>query len=313
MKHIVLLAAFSVGFTSLRAQMTGCSPCTQQNVNATFSPPVVEIDQGQEVEAVVQFTLPDSARVNVDPSTQITVFPNYAIFVDSLRMEGGATYVSLRGNPNIPVSYNSANPQNGALRFDQMHRYKQVFPSGSNQFANVVVYRNPGRQAGPTPPRGCVRACIRGKAPTPTADSLRILLRAFVDPNSLAGSDGDIDNKDTTNVMPTIFGRNLWADTLIKYPVRVRTFSSIAWQAVSALQLYPNPAIGNAMLRYKIERPSAVSIHIYSITGSLLKEEALGLRQPGAHEYPIHMPAGIYLVELRTETESLKEKIVLIE
>jgi hypothetical protein len=83
-------------------------------------------------------------------------------------------------------------------------------------FAWVVVYRNPSpSEAGVSsgdlpPPRGCVRACIKGVQPTPagTGDSLYIALRAFIDPNSLSiGFTGvtsqDISNKDTANLMPT--------------------------------------------------------------------------------------------------------------
>jgi hypothetical protein len=83
------------------------------------------------------------------------------------------------------VSYAS-----GAFRFDQAPRYKQV---QSGVYARVVVYRNPfpseaGVSSGQlSPPQGCVRACIKGIQPTPagTGDSLYIVLRAFVDPNSV--------------------------------------------------------------------------------------------------------------------------------
>ncbi|MCS6790263.1 MAG: hypothetical protein NZ580_04705, partial [Bacteroidia bacterium] len=85
MKRIGFLSVIVVGILSLRAQTTGCTPCTQQNVNVTFSPPIVEVDQGQDLDVVVQFTLPDSAQVDAGPPLgTLTVYPNYAIFVDSL-------------------------------------------------------------------------------------------------------------------------------------------------------------------------------------------------------------------------------------
>jgi hypothetical protein len=47
--------------------------------------------------------------------------PSYAIYVDSLRMAGGATYVVVKGETSTPVSYAA-----GAFAFDQAPRYKQV-------------------------------------------------------------------------------------------------------------------------------------------------------------------------------------------
>ena len=72
---------------------------------------------------MIQFTLPDMAQ-----QAGLTLYPNYAIYVDSLRMAGGNTYVVVRGTASTPVSY-----ANGAFAFDQapaISRYKVVLLPG---------------------------------------------------------------------------------------------------------------------------------------------------------------------------------------
>ncbi|GIV25321.1 MAG: hypothetical protein KatS3mg026_1013 [Bacteroidia bacterium] len=155
MRYVVALAVSAY----LYAQ---CSPCTANNTLSprTFDPPFLTISAGVDTEVVVQFALPETVSA---PSPINYVYPNFAIWVDSLRMKYGNMYVSLRGQPSVAPAYNTANPSQGALRFDQDHRYKQV-RSSPDVYANVVVYQNPGggSPSNPTPPRGCVRACIRG-------------------------------------------------------------------------------------------------------------------------------------------------------
>ena len=163
------------------AQCTACSTAGNTLPPKTFNPPYLQIEAGRDTMVTIQFALPETVSA---PSPINYVYPNFAIYVDSLRLDGGNAYVSLYGQPSVAPAYNTANPSQGALVFDQMHRYKQV---RSGVYANVVVYQNPGggSPGSPTPPRGCVRACIRGVQPTPqgSADTLRILLRGFVDPN----------------------------------------------------------------------------------------------------------------------------------
>jgi hypothetical protein len=193
------------------ACMRKCGSCAisgSPTLPQGFDPSSITLTAGQDTEVVIQFTLPDTVQQGGQ-----TLYPNYAIYVDSLRMAGGATYVVVKGTASTPVSY-----ANGAFRFDQAPRYKQV---RSGVSARVVVYRNPSpSEAGVSsgqlsPPRGCVRACIKGSSAYSGryGDSLYIVLRAFIDPNSISiGFTGitsqDISNKDTTNLMPTkdVFG-----------------------------------------------------------------------------------------------------------
>ena len=208
MRPLVVLV---VGLYGLYAQQCGsCAVSGSPILPRGFDPDSITLTVGQDTEVVIQFTLPDTVR-----QFGADLYPNYAIYVDSLRMAGGNTYVVVKGTASTQVSYG-----NGAFAFDQAPRYKQV-RSGAPP-AQVVVYRNPSpSEAGvpsgqPSPPRGCVRACIKGRQPTPagTGDSLYILLRAFV-PISAIGNDAN--NKDTSNLMPALGPQLLYSDTSLYY------------------------------------------------------------------------------------------------
>lgn len=308
----------------LRAQ-SGCTPCTVSNSLApgTFDPPFLTLQVGQDTEVVIQFALPEDIRVDV-AGFAISIYPNFAVFVDSLRMDGGNSYVSLRGNPSVAPSYNSANPAAGALRFDQPHRYKQV-RDATPQYENVVVYQNPGggTSTNPTPPRGCVRACVRGVSPTPTADTLRILLRAFVDTSSISlgfpPSGRDINNKDTTNLMPRInspIGGSVpaWVDTSTKYAVRVVDQTSVIVQGcIREVKIMPNPAMGVAYLRYALNQQAQVELRVVTPAGQEVLRENLGERPAGESDYFFYLPTGLYVVELKAQGSVFRQRLVVVE
>ncbi|MCX7764897.1 MAG: T9SS type A sorting domain-containing protein [Bacteroidia bacterium] len=317
-----LVIAVVVG-ALLRAQ-SGCGFCTVNNAlpPRTFDPPFLTINAGEDAEVVIQFALPETIQ-----RAGTALYPNFAIFVDSLRLDGGNTYVSLKGNPSVAPTYNSSNPAAGALRFDQNHRYKQVNDNPPT-YANVVVYQNPegGSPSNPTPPRGCVRACIRGVSPTPPggADTLRIYLRGFVDPNSISiGFSGitgnDIPNKDTTNLMPrrTIpaFGTiDLWGDVWTSYPVRVMpgTTTSLFHPALLGLSVIPNPAWGSATLRYVLARPAELKLQVFTLSGQIVISENLGVRPAGESRHSITLPAGLYVVHLEAEGHILRKQLAIV-
>ncbi|MCS6894766.1 MAG: T9SS type A sorting domain-containing protein [Bacteroidia bacterium] len=304
----------------LRAQ---CGLCTVNNTlpPRTFDPPFLTIQVGQDTEVVVQFALPETVM-----QAGAALYPNYAIFVDSLYMMGGNTYVSLKGQPTVAPAYNSGNPANGALRFHEGHRYKQVKDSPPTH-ANVIVYQNPGGSSpsNPTPPRGCVRACIRGIAPTPTADTLRILIRGFIDPNSISATwvptpsitGNDINNKDTSNLMPTLttpLGNvELWADSWTEYAVRVvNPAATVQVSAISDLFIAPNPTQGAAEIRYTLSRPAHASLRIFSVTGAEILQQSFGVRPAGESSYTAILPAGAYIVELKAGDSVLRQRLIVL-
>ena len=309
-----VLVGLVVGVYALYAQCASCSVSGSPILPQGFDPSSITLTVGQDTEVVIQFTLPDTVE-----QSGLTLYPNYAIYVDSLRMAGGNTYVVVKGTTSTPVSY-----ANGAFAFDQAPRYKQV---RSGVSAWVVVYRNPSpSEAGVSsgqlsPPRGCVRACVKGIQPTPpgTGDSLYIVLRAFVDPNSISFfpslSSSDISNKDTTDLMPTVFGRPLYSDVPLYYgPVIVQSRSTAIESAVrGGIVLSPNPTWGVATVRFTTTYSVPVTVRAWDASGRVIHQRDMGVLLPGEHTADLQLPAGIYIVELLAGKESYKARLVVLE
>lgn len=308
-----LLVVLVVGLYGLYAQCTNCAISGSPTLPQGFDPRFITLTAGQDTEVVIQFTLPDTVQ-----QAGLTLYPNYAIYVDSLRMAGGATYVVVKGTTSTPVSY-----ANGAFGFDQAPRYKQV---QSGVRAWVVVYRNPSpSEAGVppgqlSPPRGCVRACVKGIQPTPAGgDSLYIVLRAFVDPNSISffpsPSSTDISNKDTTDLMPTFLGQPLYADVPLYYgPVIVQSSSTAIESAVrGGIVLSPNPTWGVATVRFTTTYSVPVTVRAWDASGRVIHQRDMGVLLPGEHTADLQLPAGIYIVELLAGKESYKARLVVLE
>jgi hypothetical protein len=304
MRPLVVLV---VGLYGLYAQCANCTVSGQPILPRGFDPSSITLTVGRDTEVVIQFTLPDTVQQG-----GFTLYPNYAIYVDSLRMAGGNSYVVVKGTTSTPVSYG-----NGALVFDQAPRYKQV---RSGVYAWVVVYRNPSpSEAGVpsgqlSPPRGCVRACIKGVQSTPagTGDSLYIVLRAFV-PTSAIGNDAG--TKDTTNLMPTFGPQSLYSDVPLYYgPVIVQSGSTAIESAVrGGIVLSPNPTWGVAMVRFTTTYSVPVRVRALDASGRVVHERDMGVLFPGEHTADLQLPAGIYIVELLAGKESYKARLVVLE
>ena len=304
-----LLVGLVVGVYALYAQCASCSVSGSPILPRGFDPSSITLTVGQDTEVVIQFTLPDTAQ-----RSGFTVYPNYAIYLDSLRMAGGNTYVVVKGTASTPVSY-----ANGAFAFDETPRYKQV---RSGVSAWVVVYRNPSPSEAnvpsgqPSPPRGCVRACVKGRQPTPpgTGDSLYIVLRAFVPLSAIAN---DASGKDTANLMPTnpINGDPLYADVPLYYgPVIVQSGSvAIESAVVGGMVLSPNPTWGVAMVRFTTTYSVPVRVRALDASGRVVHERDMGVLFPGEHTADLQLPAGIYIVELLAGKESYKARLVVLE
>jgi len=302
-----LLVVLVVGLYALYAQCASCGVSGSPILPQGFDPSSITLTVGRDTEVVIQFTLPDTAQ-----QLGLTLYPNYAIYVDSLRMAGGNTYVVVKGTASTPVSY-----ANGAFGFDQAPRYKQV---RSGVTAQVVVYRNPSpSEAGvssgqPSPPRGCVRACIKGRQPTQagTGDSLYIVLRAFVPINAIGN---DAGNKDTSNLMPTLGPQLLYSDTSLYYgPVYVVDTSTAIESALQGgIVLSPNPTWGVAMVRFTTTYSVPVRVRALDASGRVVHERDMGVLFPGEHTADLQLPAGIYIVELLAGKESYKARLVVLE
>jgi hypothetical protein len=268
MRYIVLSL---IGVALVYGQCNMCTPDPASSPRPYgFKPAVLWLPPAKDTSLVIYFTFPDSVRQG-----SFLVYPNYAIWVDSLRLDRGLI-TDQSGNP---FAYNASNPAEGPIHFDQMHRYKQ-WGSEPTDYANFVVYQNPGTSAGPagaTPPIGCARVCIRTSS-TEGSDTLRIKVRVFV-PVAF----GDLDNKDTTNLRPVQGGRDAWLDTVFRYAVVISSAPASLGSGMSAMYAFrpvSNPAYREAVVTYTLHQPMAVRLRAYTLDGREVLLRDLGLQTP---------------------------------
>jgi hypothetical protein len=272
-----------------------------------FNPPVLWLPPAKDTTLTIYFTFPDSVRVLVLGNPTL-VFPNYAIWVDSLRLDRGL----ITTQSGDSFAYNASNPAAGPIHFDQMHRYKQ-WGSGATDYANFVVYQNPGTppggQLGSTPPFGCARVCIRTSS-TEGRDTLRVKVRAFTP----AVADGD--NKDTSNLRPVLFGRDAWLDTVFRYVVVISSAPASLGRGMSAMYAFrpvSNPAYREAVVTYTLPQPMAVRLRAYTLDGREVLLRDLGLQPAGTFQETLKLPAGQYFLCLETPYGLSATRLTVIE
>jgi hypothetical protein len=252
---------------------------------------------------VIYFTFPDSVRQG-----SFLLFPNYAIWVDSLRLDRGL----ITTQDGDTFAYNASNPAAGPIHFDQMHRYKQ-WGSEPTDYANFVVYQNPGTppggQPGSTPPIGCARVCIRTSS-TEGSDTLRVKVRVFIP------TLGDGDNKDTSNLRPVLLGNNAWLDTVFRYAVVISSAPASLGRGMSAVYAFrpvSNPVYREAVVTYTLPQPMAVRLRAYTLDGREVLLRDLGLQPAGTFQETLNLPAGQYFLRLETPYGLSATRLTVIE
>jgi hypothetical protein len=286
-----------------------CNRCTPNLFNSPFpygfNPDPLYLPPGIDTSLTIHFTFPDEVPGG---GGSFYLYPNYAIWVDSLRLDRGLI-TDQYGNP---FAYNASNPAAGAIHFDQPHRYKQ-WGSGATDYANFVVYQNPGTppggQPGSTPPIGCARVCIRTSATT-GSDTLRMKVRVFVP------SLGDRDNKDTTNLRPTLWGFDAWFDTTFRYAVVISSLPASLGHGMSAMYAFrpvSNPAYREAVVTYTLPQPMAVRLRAYTLDGREVLLRDLGLQPAGTFQETMNLPAGQYFLRLETPYGLSATRLAVIE
>jgi hypothetical protein len=193
-----------------------------------------------------------------------------------------------------------------------MHRYKQ-WGSGATDYANFVVYQNPGTSAGlagQTPPIGCARVCIQTSS-TEGSDTLRVKVRAFIPVLVL-----DQDNKDTTNLRPVQGGNNAWLDTVFRYAVVISSAPASLGRGMSAMYAFrpmSNPAYREAVVTYTLHQPMAVRLRAYTLDGREVLLRDLGLQSAGTFQEMLNLPAGQYFLRLETPYGLSATRLTVIE
>ncbi|GIV25933.1 MAG: hypothetical protein KatS3mg026_1625 [Bacteroidia bacterium] len=82
MRYVVVL--YAVG-AFLYAQCGNCTPNSSQSPTPYgFNPAFLEVRSGVDTSLTIYFTFPDSVRRD-----NLLVYPNYAIWVDSLKLDRG--------------------------------------------------------------------------------------------------------------------------------------------------------------------------------------------------------------------------------
>jgi len=301
MRHIVLPL---IGVALAYGQ---CSMCAPNPANSPFpygfSPDPLYLPPGIDTSLTIYFTFPDQVQQGA-----LTVYPNYAIWVDSLRLDQGL--ITTQGGGAF--AYNASNPSAGPIIFDQLHRYKQ-WGSGATDYANFVVYQNPGTppggQPGSTPPIGCARVCIRTSATT-GSDTLRIKVRVFI--TTL----GDAGNKDTANLRPVLLGNNAWLDTVFRYAVVISSLPTSLGREMGAMYAFrpvSNPAYREAVVTYTLPQPMAVRLRAYTLDGREVLLRDLGLQPAGTFQETLNLPAGQYFLRLETPYGLSATRLTVIE
>jgi len=288
-----------------------CNQCTPDPARSPrpygFRPDPLWLPPGIDTSLTIYFTFPDSARVQASGNS-ILVYPNYAIWVDSLRLDRRLITTQSGGT----FAYNASNPQAGPIHFDQMHRYKQ-WGSGATDYANFVVYQNPGTsagQAGATPPIGCARVCIRTSS-TEGSDTLRVKVRAFIPVLFI-----DQDNKDTTNLRPVLGTNNAWLDTVFRYAVVISSAPASLGRGMGAMYAFrpvSNPAYREAVVTYTLHQPMAVRLRAYTLDGREVLLRDLGLQPAGTFQETLNLPAGQYFLRLETPYGLSATRLTVIE
>jgi len=298
MRYVVLSL---IGATLVYGQCNQCTPDSDRSPRPYgFNPDPLWLPPNKDTSLTIYFTFPDEAQQG-----SFTVYPNYAIWVDSLRLDRGLI-TDQSGNR---FAYNASNPSAGPIIFDQLHRYKQ-WGSGATDYANFVVYQNPGGTPGQTPPIGCARVCIRTSA-TESSDTLRVKVRVFV----TALADGD--NKDTaTTLTPNLLGNRAWLDTTFRYAVVISSAPASLGRGMSAMYAFrpvSNPAYREAVVTYTLHQPMAVRLRAYTLDGREVLLRDLGLQPAGTFQETLNLPAGQYFLRLETPYGLSATRLTVIE
>lgn len=79
-----------------------------------------------------------------------------------------------------------------------------------------------------------------------------------------------------------------------------------------SISIYPNPAVNNAVLEYESEKAAKVSIKIYSLTGTLIREEWTNISS-GKNQINLNisnLAQGGYIVYLNDNGKRASTKLI---
>ncbi|MGQ9864172.1 MAG: T9SS type A sorting domain-containing protein [Bacteroidia bacterium] len=287
------------------AQCPQCSRVSNNNPDVNYNPPELLLPAGAtNYRDTVQFALLDSIIIQGVG----TLYPNFGIFVDSLRVFGNTLGAQYQTPGNL---YNKSNPTNGIMRFDRLHADN----FGGTNFS-IIPHANLKKYTPNIPPHGCVTVCLPSVPNTPgVEDSIRIKLRAYFKIN-IVGFSPVQDTQDTTTFNGTLLGNPTYQDTFSVYKIRIVGSTALGkpydiWSR--GFELYPNPTRGEVNLRFEIRRPTHVSWELLDMLGKEVYH-AHAYYQVGIYHESLRLPSlspGMYLLRARTENEIHTEKLLI--
>ena len=78
------------------------------------------------------------------------------------------------------------------------------------------------------------------------------------------------------------------------------------------LSVSPNPAHGNALIRYDVPHAASIRLRVYDLTGQKVRTLVSGQRKPGRYQVALNLSVtGIYFVRLETPGRIISKKIIL--
>jgi hypothetical protein len=81
-------------------------------------------------------------------------------------------------------------------------------------------------------------------------------------------------------------------------------------------KIYPNPFNPITQIDYAINISETISISIFNLNGIKIESQILGIQNPGKHSWiwdATYHSSGEYIIQLKTPTYSLNQKVILIK
>lgn len=82
------------------------------------------------------------------------------------------------------------------------------------------------------------------------------------------------------------------------------------------LTTYPNPFNPSTTIEWILDRPSEVQLKIFNLLGQNVFNQELGLLEAGSHSLLWNgskYASGVYIIEVRSELQSDRRKVVLLK
>ncbi|MCF8387511.1 MAG: T9SS type A sorting domain-containing protein [Bacteroidales bacterium] len=112
------------------------------------------------------------------------------------------------------------------------------------------------------------------------------------------------------------YGRGLFRSDKYQKPVDIEENEFTPLAGDVSIDIYPNPAISNAMITFELTKATSTEISIYNINGKMLDHISLGQKTSGKHEvnYNISsLPEGMYFIRIQAGNSLSTAKFMVVK